>query len=70
MTCGKLRLPSSKNLTDEQKEKVRAAKSPEELFALAKEEGMDLTDEELEAISGGSGTMWDEMLKQCPKFFI
>ena len=49
---------------------MRAAKSPEELFALAKEEGMDLTDEELEAISGGSGTMWDEMLKQCPKFFI
>ena len=30
---------------------------------------MELTDEELDAVSGGSGTMWDEMFEQCPKYF-
>ena len=42
-----------KDLTDEQKEKVRAAKSSEELAAIAREEGVELTDDQLEAISGG-----------------
>ena len=36
-------------LTDEQKEKARAAKTPEDILALAKEEGYELTDDELEA---------------------
>ena len=40
-------------LTDEQKKKVEAAKSPEELLAIAKEAGRDLSLEEPEAISGG-----------------
>ncbi|MDO4797029.1 MAG: Nif11-like leader peptide family natural product precursor [Coriobacteriales bacterium] len=34
-------------------EELKAAKSPEELLALAKEEGYELSDETLEAISGG-----------------
>ena len=42
-----------KDLTNEQKEKVRAAKSSEELVAIAREEGVELTDEQLAAISGG-----------------
>lgn len=42
------------NLTDEQKAKVKACKTPEELVALAQEEGVELTDEQLEAVSGGS----------------
>ena len=41
-------------LSDDLKAKVLACKSPEELFALAKEEGYELSDDELTAISGGS----------------
>ena len=36
------------NLTEEQKKKVEEAKNPEELLALAKEAGQDLTPEQLE----------------------
>ena len=45
-----------KELTPEQKERARACKTTEELVALAQEEGVDLTDEDLDAISGGWGT--------------
>ena len=41
-------------LTDEQKKKVEAAQSPEELLAFAKETGYELTDEQLSAVSEGS----------------
>ena len=41
------------DLTSEQKEKVHACKTPEELRALAKAEGFELSDKELEEISGG-----------------
>ena len=46
-------------LTDEQKKKVESAQSQEELLALAKEYGKDLSQKQLEAISGGY--CWD-----CP----
>ena len=42
-----------KGLTDEQIKKVEDCKSSEEILALAKEEGVVLTDEQLEAVSGG-----------------
>ena len=42
------------DLTEEQKAKAQACKTPEELAALAREEGVELSDEQLEAISGGS----------------
>ena len=42
-----------KDLTPEQKEKALACKTPEEMLALAQEEGYDLSDGELETISGG-----------------
>ena len=42
-----------KGLTEEQIEKVKACKSPEEILKLAKEEDVELTDEQLKAISGG-----------------
>ena len=48
------------DLTDEQKAKAKAAKTPEELMALVKEEGIELTDEQLESVSGG----WS--LTDCP----
>lgn len=41
------------NLTPEQQEKARACKTPEDVLALAKEEGFELSEEELEAINGG-----------------
>lgn len=41
-------------LTPEQMDKVRACKSADELVELAKAEGIDLNEEQLEAISGGS----------------
>lgn len=41
------------DLTSEQKEKVRACKTPEELRALANAEGFELSDKDLEEISGG-----------------
>ena len=43
-------------LSDEQIAKIKACKSQEEILALAKEEGIVLTDEQLEAVSGGSCT--------------
>ena len=49
-------------LTPEQIAKAKACHSPEELFALAQEEGCELSDEELEGITGG----WDH---PCPKAF-
>lgn len=42
-----------KGLTKEQVEKARACKSTKELFELAKEEGLELNDEQLEAVAGG-----------------
>ena len=52
-----------KDLTPEQQEKARNCKTPEEVLALAKEEGYNLTDEELEAVSGGAS--WD-CISDCP----
>ena len=50
------------DLTEDQKEKVQACKTPEEMIALAREEGYELTDEELEGVSGG----WN--LKRCDNY--
>ena len=46
----------------ELQEKLKSAKTPEELVALAKDEGYDLSDEQLAAISGGEA--WYEF--DCP----
>ena len=53
-----------KGLTDEQIARVKACKSHEELLALAKEEGITLSDEQLEAVSGG---FCSETTEPCPK---
>lgn len=42
-------------LSQELKGQVKACKTPEELLALAEEEGITLSDEELELIAGGKG---------------
>ena len=43
-----------KGLTKEQIEKLKACKNNEEILKAAKEEGLELTDEQLEAVSGGA----------------
>ena len=43
-----------KDLTAGQKSKIADAKSPEEILKMAKTEGYELTDDEIEGISGGS----------------
>ena len=56
-----------KGLTDEQIEKVKSCKNHEDLLKVAKEEGIELTDEQLEAVSGGNcfvPSCYTE--KECP----
>ena len=53
-----------KGLTEEQIAKVKACKNQEEMLKLAKEEGIQLTDEQLEAVSGGFCSMHSPL--QCP----
>ena len=50
-----------KGLSEEQIAKVKACKSSEELLKLSKEEGVELSDEQLQAISGGFCSSSDEM---------
>ena len=52
-------------LTDVQKKKVEAAQTPEELLALAKETGYELTPVQMEAIAGGE--LWIKCLGHDPK---
>ncbi len=51
------------DLTAEQKEKAKACKTPEEVLSLAKEEGIELTDTQLDSLSGG----WDP-LPDCDEY--
>ena len=51
-----------KDLSPELSEKVKACKTPEEIFEAAREEGYELSDEELDAIAGGG--KWSN--KCCP----
>ena len=45
-----------KSLSKEQMAKLKGCNNVEELLALAKQEGVELTDEQLEAVNGGCGT--------------
>ena len=45
-----------KGFTEEQIAKLKGCNNVEELLALAKQEGVELTDEQLEAVNGGCGT--------------
>ena len=46
-----------KDLTPEQQEKFKACETLEEFAALAKENGFELTEEELQDIAGGTSTL-------------
>lgn len=53
-------------LTADQVARAEACDSPEELLELAKSEGVELTDEQLEAVAGGT---WEELWHSCPYCF-
>ena len=46
------------NLSEETRAKLVAAKTPEEILEIAKSEGIKLSEEELEMVSGGN--YWSE----------
>ena len=50
------------NLPDELKEKAKACETPSELLALMQKEGHELSDEQLEMVSGGFESGWTSML--------
>ena len=52
-----------KGLSEEQIAKIKACKSQDELLALAKEEGVELSEEQLSAVSGGGCFSTNK----CPK---
>ena len=52
-------------ISQELKDRARACKSPEEVLALAKTEGITLSDEELEQVAGGR-YRWD--YEECDDF--
>jgi hypothetical protein len=55
-----------KGLTEEQIAKVKECKSLEEIVAIAKQEGIQLTDEQLQAVNGG-GCNSAEKPTHCPR---
>ena len=57
------------DLTDEQKARVKACKTAEELIALAEAEGVELSDEQLNSIAGGD-SFWCPTATSCPNYEI
>ena len=51
------------DIPDSIRERALACKSPEELPSLAKEEGYEISDEDLDAMSGGGN--WDDIKLNC-----
>ena len=59
-----------KGLTEEQITRVKACKNAEEMLSVAKEQGVQLSDEQLQAVSGGGCSGTSTKLKEgkllCP----
>ena len=56
-------------LTEEQRARARSCETPNDMLALAKEEGFELSDDEPEGIAGGGfwGSLTDCTSKDCDK---
>ena len=54
----------------ELQEKLKSAKSVEDLVALAKAEGLELTDEQLEAVAGGENLWAETHPDDCSNFEV
>ena len=48
-------------LTEDTKTKLKGCETPEEIFELAREDGYELSDEQLEGISGGWGSSCEDV---------
>jgi hypothetical protein len=57
------------DLTDEQKARAMACKTAEELVALVKAEGVELSVEQLDAIAGGD-SFWCPTATSCPNYEV
>lgn len=57
-------------LTKEQIAKVKACKNQDEILALAKEEGVELTNEQLAAVSGGGCMTYTVKCPKCGSSYI
>ena len=58
-----------KGLSEEQIAKLRACKDQKEMLALAKQEGVELTDEQLEAVSGGVCSSFTVTCPECGEWW-
>lgn len=56
------------DLTDEQKSKARECKTTEELIAFAESEGIELSEEQLDAMAGGVNWDCPLIIKDCDKY--
>ena len=56
------------DLTEEQKNKARECKTFEELVAFAEAEGIELSEEQLDAMSGGIDWNCPLIIKDCDKY--
>ena len=61
---GNMKLEDLSNLSPELKEKVKSLKTTEEMLDFISEQGYELTDEQLEAVSGGA--IWEN---SCPHYY-
>lgn len=52
------------DLTPEQQAKVQQFESTEELLAFVENEGLEISDDELNGIAGGEG--WGDRQRRCP----
>ena len=56
------------DISPELRAKVAACKTPEEILAIAKKEGVKLSEEQLESISGGAKWNWSGgYYTECPR---
>ena len=65
-------LMNFEDLTPDQMEKARACKTPEDILQLAREEGFELSEEELNCIVGGD-SWWNQCVGpygECPQWMI
>ena len=53
------------DISPELREKAKACKTPEEILALAKKEGIKLSEAQLEEVAGG-GSVWSSEKVECP----
>lgn len=59
-----------KGLTDEQIAKIKECKNQEEILELAKKEGIELNEEQLEAVNGGGCMTYTVKCPKCGSNYI